>query len=356
MNVTTEDHYKFLNKYAAERLHVKEGEKDEPLLMENKRRFVMFPIKFHEIWAAYKKVEASFWTAEEMDLAKDTKDFKNLDEAQKEFIGNMLAMLTSSNRITGANVIEKFSAELQNPEGKSYYGFEIMMENIYDEIYSMMVDGFFEEASNVKLFKEVNNLPEFKAKSEWVQRWIFDDDTLYAERLVAYAAKECIFFSGALATMQWVTKEKHILNAVSTAFHNISRDRSANADFSILLFAHLKHRLDSKLVERIIVEAVDIEKAQYTKTMAVENFGMQLSDVNKHIEFLADRLLTAFGNAKYFNSSNPFEFMETVCTFGKTNFFEKKLSDFTAANEAPENESKKPATKTDGSINFDDDF
>ncbi|KAL3232100.1 Ribonucleoside-diphosphate reductase small chain 2 [Nakaseomyces bracarensis] len=354
MNVTSEEHQKLFKKYEAERHHMKEAEKDEVLLMENKRRFVMFPIKFHEIWNAYKKVEAAFWTAEEIELAKDVQDFEKLTEGQKEYLGNFLAIFTWTDHATNKNIVEKFSAELQNPEGKSFYGFQIMMENIYDEIYSMMVDAFFHDVKNIPMFKQVCQQEEIKAKSAWSQRWVFDEDTLYAERLVASAAKEGIFGSGAFASLFWLTKEKNIMPGLQMAAEHICRDRGFYADFAVLLFAHLRAKPNQKIVEQIIVEAVEIEKAHYTNSLPVQKLGVPVEEINQYIEYMADKILTAFGNEKYYNSTNPFPFMENATTIGKTNFFEKKISDYQQATTT----TNKPAESVASSdkIKFDSDF
>lgn len=356
MNVTAEEHHKFLSKFDDERHHMKEGEKDEVLLMENKRRFVMFPIKYHEIWAAYKKVEAAFWTAEDMELAKDVKDWETLSAGQKEFFGNYLAICSRTDNIVNKNIVEKFSAELQNPEGKSFYGFQIMMENIYDEIYSMLVDALFTSVDNIPLFKAVCQQEEVKAKSEWAHRWVFDDESLYAARLVASAAREGIFMSGAFAALYWLTKEKGIMPGVAMATNHICRDRGFYADFACLLFAHLKTKPNPKIIEQIITEAVEIEKAHYRNSMPIEKLGMDLKEIDQYIESVADKLLVSFGNEKFYNATNPFPFMEEATSIGKTNFFEKKVSDYQKAS------ATSGAAKTAGSvassdkIKFDSDF
>ncbi|CAI4500605.1 ALS_1a_G0022050.mRNA.1.CDS.1 [Saccharomyces cerevisiae] len=344
-----EEHNQFLKTFQKERHDMKEAEKDEILLMENSRRFVMFPIKYHEIWAAYKKVEASFWTAEEIELAKDTEDFQKLTDDQKTYIGNLLALSISSDNLVNKYLIENFSAQLQNPEGKSFYGFQIMMENIYSEVYSMMVDAFFKDPKNIPLFKEIANLPEVKHKTAFIERWISNDDSLYAERLVAFAAKEGIFQAGNYASMFWLT-DKKIMPGLAMANRNICRDRGAYTDFSCLLFAHLRTKPNPKIIEKIITEAVEIEKEYYSNSLPVEKFGMDLKSIHTYIEFVADGLLQGFGNEKYYNAVNPFEFMEDVATAGKTTFFEKKVSDYQKASDM-----SKSATPSK-EINFDDDF
>lgn len=342
-----EAHNEFLKPFEARRLAMKESEKDEILLIENAHRFVMFPIKYHEIWAAYKKVEAAFWTAEEIELEKDVQDFQKLTDDQKQFLARLLALLTVSEDVINKHIIEKFSAQLQNPEGKSFYGFQIMMENIYDEVYSMMVDTFFNGPEKVPFFKEVPSLPEQKEKVDYINRWIKNQDSLYAERLVALAAKEGIFFSGVYAALGWLGQTG--FPGLTTANKSICRDKGAYSDFNCLLFAHLKQKPDAKIIEKIILEAVEIEKNVLKNVLKVDKFGVDAALINQYVEFTADGLLSSFGNQKVFNVNNPFDFMEGATAIGKSNFFEKKVSDFTQSAE----NTKKAA---DNNINFNESF
>ncbi|CCD24509.1 ribonucleotide-diphosphate reductase subunit RNR4 NDAI_0D01950 [Naumovozyma dairenensis CBS 421] len=344
-----EAHQLFLKNFEAERTAMKETEKDEILLMENSRRFVMFPIKYHEIWAAYKKVEAAFWTAEEIELEKDVKDFSKLNDDQKEFIARVLAYLTVSEDIINKHLVEKFSAELQNPEGKSLYGFQIMMENIYDEVYSMIVDALYNGPENVPYFKQVPSTVQHQEKAAFIQRWIHNPDSLYGERLVALSAKEGIFFSGVYAALGWLGNTAGF-PGISTANKFICRDKGAYADFGCLLFAHLKTKPDAKIVEKIITEAVDIELDVMNKAFEVEKFGVDPALIKQYVQFIADSLLSSFGNDKVYNVTNPFEFMAGATQIGKSNFFEKKVSDFTKVTTADK------ANKSAESIKFNESF
>ncbi|CAB4255761.1 similar to Saccharomyces cerevisiae YJL026W RNR2 Ribonucleotide- diphosphate reductase (RNR), small subunit [Maudiozyma barnettii] len=327
-------HNQFMAKFAESRQFVKENEKDEILLKENKHRFVMFPIKYHEIWAAYKKVEADFWTAEEIEYSKDVEDIESkLNDGQKDFLARYLSTMTLSEEVLNHHLIEKFSAELQNPEGKSFYGYQIMMENIYDEIYAMMVDAYFNGSDEpVKYFKVAKTMPELKLKLDFVDRWIKNSDSLYGERLVAFAAKEGIFLAGAHAAIFAQTKSG-LLPGLAKATTNIFRDTGNYTDFSCLLFAHLNNKPDAKIIEKIITEAVDIEKKYLVDALKIEEFGVDVAQINQYVEFLADALLGSFGNDKIYNVANPFEYLEGATTVGKSNFFEKQVSDFTKANE-----------------------
>ena len=336
-------HEDFLKKFIKERQIMKEHEKDEVLLIENNLRFVMFPIKYHEIWAAYKKLEASFWTSEEIELSKDVEDLgSKFNAEQKETLGRLLAMLTVSEQIIKNQLIMKFSAELQNPEGKSFYGFEIMMNTIYEEIYSTMIDTFFDGPKNIPIFKKVSKMPEMKAIDEFLDRWIRNPDSLYAERLVALAAKEGIFYSGARAAIFSIT-QNGVMPGLHTANKNIFRDMGVYTDFSCLLFAHLKYKPDPKIIDKIITEAVEVEKGMLDKVLEVEKFGVDAAQIKQYVEFLADSLLGSFGNDKHYNVSNPFEFMEGTTSIGKSTFFEKQVSDFTKANETSQKASVQEA-------------
>lgn len=330
-------HQDFLNQFSESRQFARENEKDEILLKENKRRFVMFPIKYHENWAAYKKVESDFWTAEEIDHVKDVEDLETkINPDQKDFLARLLSTLTISEEVLNYHLIEKFSAELQNPEGKSFYGYQIMMENIYDEIYAMTINAYFNGSDEpVKYFKKARDFPELNEKIDFVNRWIKSPDSLYGERLVAFAAKEGIFLSGAHAAIFAQTRQG-LLPALAKANKNIFRDKGNYTDFSCLLFAHLNNKPEAKIIEKIITEAVDIEKNYLANALKIEQFGVDAAQINQYVEFLADSLLGSFGNDKVYNVSNPFEYLEGATTIGKSNFFEKQVSDFTKATSNPQ--------------------
>lgn len=345
----SETHEQFLAKFQTSRDHIREAEKDEILLIENKRRFVMFPIKYHEIWAAYKKVEAAFWTAEETELAKDLEDIKTLSKEQLDYFGRFLATLAVNEKIINYQVIEKFSAQLQSPEGKSVYGFEIMMENIYDEVYSMIVDAYYNGPENVPFFKEVKTQPELVAKADFMNRWIRDSGSLYGERLVALAVKEAIFMAGGY-TAVFDLASKHLCPGFTGAATKMYRDKGAYTDFSCLLFAHLRNKPEAKIIEKIITEAVDIEKAVVSKALVIKDTGLDEKLVYQYIEFIADSLLSSFGNDKIYNVNNPFEFMEGLTSIGKSRFFEKQVADFMKANAPPQQVQAAQA------FNFDESF
>ncbi|SCU83001.1 LAME_0C03642g1_1 [Lachancea meyersii CBS 8951] len=348
------EHHQFLRSHQVHRHKLKEMERNEPLLMENKRRFVLFPIKYHEIWQAYKRAEASFWTAEEIDLSKDIHDWNNrMNENERYFISRVLAFFAASDGIVNENLVENFSAEVQSPEAKCFYGFQIMMENIHSETYSLLIDTYIKDPKeNEFLFNAIETIPQIKEKAEWAIRWIKDEEALFAERLVAFAAVEGVFFSGSFAAIFWL-KKKGLMPGLTFSNELICRDEGLHTDFACLLFAHLKNKPDPKIVERIITEAVEIEQRYFRDALPVSLLGMNADLMNQYVEFVADRLLVALGNDKFYNVSNPFDFMENISLAGKTNFFEKRVSDYQKAGVIAK--SSKTETEGDG-FTFDEDF
>lgn len=307
-------------------------EKDEPLLTESRRRFVLFPIQYHEIWQMYKKAEASFWTAEEMDLSKDMHDWENkLNDNERHFISHILAFFAASDGIVNENLVERFSNEVQCAEARCFYGFQIMMENIHSETYSLLIDTYIKDpARRDYLFDAIETIPCIKRKAEWALRWISDQDSTFGERLIAFAAVEGIFFSGAFASIFWL-KKRGLMPGLTFSNELISRDEGMHTDFACLLFSHLRKRPHPDTVKMIITEAVKIEQEFLTDALPVSLIGMNSKLMNQYIEFVADRLLVALGNEKHYNSANPFDFMDMISLQGKTNFFEKRVSDYAKA-------------------------
>ncbi|GAO45867.1 hypothetical protein SAICODRAFT_77829 [Saitoella complicata NRRL Y-17804] len=304
----------------------------EPLLVENEKRFVLFPIKYHEIWQMYKKAEASFWTAEEMDLSKDLHDWENrLNDDERFFISHVLAFFAASDGIVNENLLERFSNEVQVPEARCFYGFQIMMENIHSETYSLLIDTYIKEpAQRTYLFDAIETIPCIRQKAQWALTWISDKNSTFATRLVAFAAVEGIFFSGSFASIFWL-KKRGLMPGLTFSNELISRDEGLHTDFACLLFSHLRKRPSKKVVEDIITEAVKIEQAFLTESLPVPLLGINAKLMEQYIEFVADRLLVALGNDKYYNATNPFDFMENISLAGKTNFFEKRVSDYQKA-------------------------
>ncbi|KAI0269174.1 ribonucleotide reductase small subunit [Gloeopeniophorella convolvens] len=307
-------------------------ESQEPLLMESKRRFVLFPIQYHEIWQMYKKAEASFWTAEEMDLSKDLHDWNNrLNDNERHFISHVLAFFAASDGIVNENLVERFSNEVQAAEARCFYGFQIMMENIHSETYSLLIDTYIKDpVQREYLFDAVETIPCVKKKADWALTWISDQRSTFAERLVAFAAVEGIFFSGSFASIFWL-KKRGLMPGLTFSNELISRDEGMHTDFACLLFSHLKRRSHPNTVNRIITEAVAIEQEFLTDALPVGLIGMNAELMCQYIEFVADRLLVALGCPKHYNSTNPFDFMDMISLQGKTNFFEKRVSDYSKA-------------------------
>ncbi|KAJ9118384.1 Ribonucleotide-diphosphate reductase (RNR), small subunit [Naganishia onofrii] len=302
-------------------------ESEEPLLKESKSRFVLFPIKYREIWQMYKKAESSFWTAEEINLAMDLHDWENkMTENEKYFIEHVLAFFAASDGIVNENLVERFSSEVQCAEAKFFYGFQIMMENIHSETYSLLIDTYIKDpARRQYLFDAIETIPCIAKKANWALKWISDTRSTFAERLIAFAAVEGIFFSGSFASIFWL-KKRGLMPGLTFSNELISRDEGLHTDFACLLFTHLKRRPHPETVERIIKEAVDLECEFLTDALPCSLIGMNEKLMCQYIRFVADRLLVALGNEKVYNDTNPFDFMENISLQGKANFFESRVS------------------------------
>lgn len=307
------------------------AEVTEPILLENKDRFVLFPIKHRDIWEMYKKAEASFWTAEEIDLSPDLADWANkLNDDERHFIKHVLAFFAASDGIVNENLAINFMNEVQYPEGRCFYGFQIMMENIHSETYSLLIDTYIKDpAEKDKLFHAMETVPAVTKKAEWALRWIANGS--FAERLIAFAAVEGIFFSGSFCSIFWL-KKRGLMPGLSFSNELISRDEGLHCDFACLLYTqHLKNKLPEAKVKEVITNAVAIEKDFVTEALPVKLIGMNAELMCQYIEFVADRLLLALGCTKEYNATNPFDFMEMISLQGKTNFFEKRVAEYQKA-------------------------
>ncbi|XP_053565668.1 ribonucleoside-diphosphate reductase subunit M2-like [Bombina bombina] len=301
---------------------------DEPLLRENPKRFVILPIQYHDIWQMYKKAEASFWTAEEVDLSKDMQDWQSLTQDERYFISYVLAFFAASDGIVIENLVERFTQEVQLAEARCFYGFQIAIENIHSEMYSLLIDTYIKDpVERDFLFNAITTLPCVKKKAEWTLRWISDKQSTYGERLVAFAAVEGIFFSGSFASIFWL-KKRGLMPGLTFSNELISRDEGLHTDFACLLFTHLVHKPSEDRVREIIIDAVKIEQEFLTDAIPVDLIGMNSTLMKQYIEFVADRLLLELGFKKIFKSENPFDFMEHISLEGKTNFFEKKVGEY----------------------------
>ncbi|XP_034941135.1 ribonucleoside-diphosphate reductase subunit M2 B [Chelonus insularis] len=300
----------------------------EPLLKENPRRFVLFPIQWPDIWKMYKKAEASFWTVEEVDLSKDMDDWAKLTKDEKHFISHVLAFFAASDGIVNENLVERFSQEVQVTEARCFYGFQIAMENVHSEMYSLLIDTYIRDPKQRDyLFNAIENLPCVAKKAKWALNWISHKSATFAERVVAFAAVEGIFFSGSFAAIFWL-KKRGLMPGLTFSNELISRDEGLHCDFACLLFSHLVQKPSKERVISIIRDAVQIEQEFLTDALPVQLIGMNCTLMCRYIEFVADRLLFELGCPKIYHSENPFEFMEHISLEGKTNFFEKKVGEY----------------------------
>jgi ribonucleoside-diphosphate reductase beta chain len=299
---------------------------NELLLRENKDRFVLLPINYPKVWEKYKQHEASFWTAEEIDLGADLKDWGNLNDGERHFITHVLAFFAASDGIVNENLAVNFMSEVQIPEARCFYGFQIMMENIHSETYALLIDTYVKDpAEKDRLFHAIETVPAVKKKAEWALRWIEGGN--FAERLVAFAAVEGIFFSGSFCSIFWL-KKRGLMPGLTFSNELISRDEGLHCEFACLLYKMLENRLSEEAVQNIILDAVKIEKEFITEALPVGLIGMNSTLMSEYIEFVADRWLSELGYSKVYNTANPFDFMEMISLQGKTNFFEKRVGDY----------------------------
>jgi ribonucleoside-diphosphate reductase beta chain len=303
----------------------------EPILKENKDRFVIFPIKHHDLWEWYKKCEASFWTAEEIDLHQDLTDWSTkLNDDERYFVKHILAFFAASDGIVNENLAENFVNEVQYSEAKFFYGFQIMMENIHSETYSLLIDTYVkDDAEKDRLFNAIEVFPAIKKKADWALKWIESDS--FAERLIAFAAVEGIFFSGAFCSIFWL-KKRGLMPGLTFSNELISRDEGVHCDFAVHLHNnHLVNKVPKERIKEIITNALDIEKEFITESLPVSLIGMNAKLMTQYLEFVTDRLLVELQCEKIYNVTNPFDFMDMISLQGKTNFFEKRVSEYQKA-------------------------
>ena len=304
--------------------------KQEPILQPNDNRFVIFPIQHDDLWDWYKKQQACIWTAEEIDLSEDVLDWNNkLSEDERYFIKHILAFFAASDGIVNENLAENFVNEVQYSEAKFFYGFQIMMENVHSETYSLLIDTYVKnEQEKDQLFRAIEVFPAIKKKADWALKWIESDS--FAERLIAFAAVEGIFFSGAFCSIFWL-KKRGLLPGLTFSNELISRDEGLHCDFACLLYSMLENPLEKSEVTGIITEAVEFEKEFVTDALPVSLIGMNAEMMTEYIEFVADRLLNSLGCDKVYHTANPFPWMEMISMQGKTNFFEKRVGEYQKA-------------------------
>jgi len=318
----------------------------EPLLCENPNRFVMFPLKDMSVWKMYKKMMDCFWRAEEIDFSKDMKHWLSLSENEQYFIKMILAFFAASDGIVLENLGMRFLSEVQLPEARAAYGFQLMMENVHSETYSLLIDTYIkDETEKTKLFQALDNFPCIKKKGDWALKWIQDNRSSFATRLVAFACVEGIFFSGSFCAIYWL-KKRGLMPGLTFSNELIARDEGMHTDFAVLLFNKLVKKPKSGKIKDLIKEAVKIEKEFILEALPCKLIGMNSNLMSQYIEFVADRLVVQLGYKKIFNTSNPFDFMEMISMEGKTNFFEKRVGDYSLSS----------GQKNDEAFTFDADF
>jgi ribonucleoside-diphosphate reductase subunit M2 len=305
----------------------------EPLLEENPNRYVLFPIKHQDVWEMYKKMFDCMWRAEEIDLSKDLVHWERLSKNEQHFVKMILAFFSSSDGIVLENLGMRFLSEVQIPEARAAYGFQLMMENVHSETYSLLIDTYIkDDAEKKKLFEAIDHFPCIKKKADWAIKWIQDKRSSFAARLVAFACVEGIFFSGAFCSIYWL-KKRGLMPGLTFSNELISRDEGMHTDLAVMLFNKLNKKLNKTKIKEIIKEAVAIEKEFICEALPCKLIGMNSKLMSQYIEFVADRLLVQLGCTKEYKSANPFDFMEMISLEGKTNFFEKRVSEYSLSSD-----------------------
>jgi ribonucleotide reductase beta subunit family protein with ferritin-like domain len=318
----------------------------EPLLAADDNRFVMFPIQNQDIWKMYKKQVDCFWRAEEIDLSKDLTHWDGLNEDEKKFISMILAFFAASDGIVLENLAQRFMSDVQVSEARAFYGFQIAMENIHSETYSLLIETYIKDKEEKhKLFNAISNYPCIKKKSDWAQKWIHDNRSSFATRLVAFACVEGIFFSGAFCSIFWL-KKRGLMPGLTFSNELISRDEALHCEFAVLLYSKLLKKMDKSRIHEIIKEAVEIETEFICQALPCKLIGMNSQMMTQYIQFVADRLCVQLGYKKIYNVTNPFDFMELISLDSKCNFFEKRVSEYALANK----------TTSENDFEFTDDF
>jgi len=306
----------------------------EPLLAPDDNRFVMFPIQHQDIWKMYKKQMDCFWRAEEINLAQDLGDWATLSADEKHFISMVLAFFAASDGLVLENLASRFMNDVQVSEARAFYGFQIAMENVHSETYSILIDTYIRDAGEkTKLFNAIENYPCIAKKANWAKKWIGDNRSSFASRLVAFAAIEGIFFSSSFASIYWI-KKRGLMPGLTFSNELISRDEALHTEFAVLLYNKLVKKLNKKRIYEIIQEAVEIEKEFITEAIPCRMIGMNANLMTQYIEFVADRLIVQLGYDKIYNTSNPFDFMELISIESKVNFFERTNAEYALANKS----------------------
>ena len=321
----------------------------EFLLNEEENRYVIFPIQHDQFWDMYKKAEANFWTTEELDLSKDLNDWKKLTKNETHFIKHILAFFAASDGIVNENLVDRFCQEVKVLEAKFFYVFQMAMENIHSETYSLLIDTYIkDQEEKTYLLNAIDTIPSIQKKAQWAIKWINDKDSPFINRIIGFAAVEGIFFSGAFCSIFWL-KKRGLMPGLCHSNELISRDEGLHTEFAVLMYHNLKNKPSPNVVKQIIQEAVEIEKEFITESLSCELIGMNKDLMSQYIEYVSDRLLKMFGLEPIYNAQNPFDWMEMISIQGKTNFFEKRVGEYS-------NKSNPNIDPDKNEINFDDDF
>ena len=300
----------------------------EVLLSEENKRYVIFPIKHDDIWKMYKQAEANFWTTEELDLSKDMKDYESLTDNEQYFIKNVLAFFAASDGIVNENLVERFCNDVKVLEAKFFYGFQIAMENIHSETYSLLIDTYVKDIEEkARLLNAIDTIPSVKKKADWSLKWINDKSANFGTRVIAFAAVEGIFFSGSFCSIFWL-KKRGLMPGLCHSNELISRDEGLHTEFAVLMYSMLQNKPSKETVISIIKEAVDLEIEFITESLPCNLIGMNMELMTQYIQYVADRLLLMLGIEKQYSVQNPFDWMEMISIQGKTNFFEKRVGEY----------------------------
>lgn len=303
------------------------SEKKEYILEEPDNKYTLFPIQHKDVWEMYKHAVSSFWTVEEVDLSRDLQDWNSLNDDEKHFISHILAFFSASDGIVNENLLENFTREVQMKEARCFYGFQVMIENVHSEMYSLLIETYIQEDEKRDfLFRAIENIPAVKKKAEWCFKWI-EKDTDYATRLVAFACVEGLFFSASFASIFWL-KKRGLMPGLTFSNELISRDEGLHYKFAVLMHSYMEKKCDPAIIMEIVKDAVEIEKEFITVSLPVSLIGMNCNSMCNYVDFVADAILTDFGCPRIYSSANPFDFMENISLFGKTNFFEKRVSEY----------------------------
>jgi ribonucleoside-diphosphate reductase beta chain len=309
----------------------------EKILDEKNHRYTLFPIGYNGLFNLYKKALASFWTVEEIDLSKDMNDWSSLKADEQHFIKNILAFFAGSDGIVLENLAVRFMNDIKIPEATCFYGFQIAMENIHSEMYSLLIDTYIKDnTEKTRLFNAIDTIPSVGKKADWAIKWINDKDSTFAKRVIAFAVVEGIFFSGSFCSIFWL-KKRGLMSGLTSSNELISRDEGMHTDFAVAIYSLLENKLDFGTIKEIIQDAVEIEKEFIIDSIPCRLIGMNSELMSQYIEFVADRLCLQLGYSKIYGVSNPFDFMEMISLEGKTNFFEKRVMDYSKANIGTQN-------------------